>query len=214
MDKRLDGVAKAQVATRLAAVYLMDHKPTRRVATIRDSQITGLPDQEMHAAHAAGSARLRRPQAMGQCARPDRGGPGRRHQAAARRHLLGKRQLGASPARRSEELLGNRWSDPAPADRRRARTRCLRAAVAYSLANDETSLARLRDHFAPKMKGTPDANLFAVLSADIDQHGLAFRDAAAQIASVDTLEVLHEGLHQAQGGREVLISMASVATRC
>ena len=38
------------------------------------------------------------------------------------------------------------------------------------------------------MKGTPDANLFAVLSADIDQHGLAFRDAAARIASVDTLE--------------------------
>ena len=38
------------------------------------------------------------------------------------------------------------------------------------------------------MKGTPDANLFAVLSADIDQHGLAFRDAAAKIASVDTLE--------------------------
>ena len=26
VDKRLDGVAKAQVATRLAAVYLMDHK--------------------------------------------------------------------------------------------------------------------------------------------------------------------------------------------
>jgi hypothetical protein len=38
------------------------------------------------------------------------------------------------------------------------------------------------------MKGTPDANMFAVLSSDIDQHGLAFREAAAKIASVDTLE--------------------------
>jgi len=38
------------------------------------------------------------------------------------------------------------------------------------------------------MKSTSDANLFAVLSADIDQHGLAFRDAAARIASLDTLE--------------------------
>jgi hypothetical protein len=46
----------------------------------------------------------------------------------------------------------------------------------------------VRDHFAAKMKGTPDANLFQVLSADIDQHGLAFRDAAARIASLDTLE--------------------------
>ncbi len=48
MDKRLDGIAKAQVATRLAGVYLMDHKADKAVATIRDSQITGLPDDEMH----------------------------------------------------------------------------------------------------------------------------------------------------------------------
>ncbi len=38
------------------------------------------------------------------------------------------------------------------------------------------------------MKATPEANLFAVLSAVLDQHGLAFRDAAAKIASIDTLE--------------------------
>ena len=63
----------------------------------------------------------------------------------------------------------------------------MRAAVAYSLANDQPSLIRLRTHFAPKMRGTPDANMFSVLSADIDKHGLAFRDAAAKIASVDTL---------------------------
>ena len=61
-------------------------------------------------------------------------------------------------------------------------------AVAYSLANDEASLDRLRQHFAPKMQGTPDASPFAVLSQDIDLHGLAFRDAAAKIASVDTLQ--------------------------
>jgi len=64
----------------------------------------------------------------------------------------------------------------------------LRTAVAYSLANDEASLARIRARFGVKMKTTPDGNLFAVLSSDIDQHGLAFRDAAAKIASVDTLE--------------------------
>jgi phosphoribosylamine-glycine ligase len=46
----------------------------------------------------------------------------------------------------------------------------------------------VREHFAHLMKGTPDANLFAVLSSDIDAHGLAFRDAAAKIASVDTLQ--------------------------
>ena len=44
----MDGIAKAQVATKLAAVYLMDHKADKAVATIRDSQITGLPAEEMH----------------------------------------------------------------------------------------------------------------------------------------------------------------------
>jgi hypothetical protein len=64
----------------------------------------------------------------------------------------------------------------------------LRAAVAYSLANDEKSLERLRANFSPKMKVAPDGNLFAVLSAPIDMHGLAFRDAAGKIAGVDTLK--------------------------
>ena len=44
-------------------------------------------------------------------------------------------------------------------------------AVAYSLANDEASLDRLRENFAPKMTGTPDASAFAVLSQSIDLHG-------------------------------------------
>jgi hypothetical protein len=49
-------------------------------------------------------------------------------------------------------------------------------------------LDRLRRNFSPKMGGTPDASAFAVLSQSIAMHGLAFRDAAAQIASVDTLQ--------------------------
>jgi len=60
--------------------------------------------------------------------------------------------------------------------------------VSYSLANDETGLDRLRQHYAPKMQNTPDGNAFAVLAQEIDMHGLAFRDAAAKIASVDTLQ--------------------------
>ncbi|HTT98682.1 MAG TPA: hypothetical protein VMF58_11585, partial [Rhizomicrobium sp.] len=47
---------------------------------------------------------------------------------------------------------------------------------------------RLRDHFSAKMKPTLDANAFKVVSDRIDAHGAAFRDAAAQIASVDTLK--------------------------
>ncbi len=40
VDKRLDGVAKAQVATKLAAIYLMDHKPQAAVDALHNSQIS------------------------------------------------------------------------------------------------------------------------------------------------------------------------------
>ena len=186
VDKRLDGVARAQVATRLAGVYLMDHKPDKAVATIRDSQISGLPDDEMHQRmilEARAFAALKQWDNALDLVAVDQGDDTKRLRA----DIYWEAGNWAVAGQKIEELLDARASEGA-AFGEVERGQVLRAAVAYSLANDETSLARLREHFAPAMKGTQDANLFAVLSADIDQHGLAFRDAAAKIASVDTLE--------------------------
>ena len=94
VDKRLDGVAKAQVATRLAAVYLMDHKADKAVATLRDSQITGLPDDEMHnrlILEARAFAALKQWDNALDLIAVDQSED---TQAPARRHLLGNRQLG------------------------------------------------------------------------------------------------------------------------
>ena len=38
------------------------------------------------------------------------------------------------------------------------------------------------------MKVSPDASAFAVVTQRIDLHGLAFRDTARQVASIDTLQ--------------------------
>jgi hypothetical protein len=186
VDKRLDGIAKAQVATRLAAVYLMDHKADKAVAAIRDSQITGLPDDVMHERlliEARAFAALKQWDNALDLVAVDTADDTKRLRA----DIYWESGNWAVAGQKSEEMLETRWSDAGPlSDADRASV--LRMTVAYSLANDEASLARVRDHFAPKMKGTPDANLFAVLSSDIDAHGLAFRDAAARIASVDTLQ--------------------------
>jgi hypothetical protein len=186
VDKRLDGIAKAQVATRLAAVYLMDHKADKAVATIRDSQITGLPDDMLHERlliEARAFAALKQWDNALDLVAVDTADDTKRLRA----DIYWESGNWAVAGQKSEEMLETRWSDAGPlSDVDRAAV--LRAAVAYSLANDAASVARVREHFAPKMKGTPDANLFAVLSADIDAHGLAFRDAAAKIASVDTLQ--------------------------
>ena len=186
VDKRLDGIAKAQVATRLAAVYLMDHKADKAVATIRDSQITGLPAEEMHERmllQARAFAALKQWDNALDLIAVDQSDDTKRLRA----DIYWESGNWAVAGQKSEELLEGRWTDPVPLTITE-RNQLLRTAVAYSLANDEASLARIRARFGAKMKSTPDGNLFAVLSADIDQHGLAFRDAAARIASVDTLE--------------------------
>ncbi len=64
----------------------------------------------------------------------------------------------------------------------------MRAAVAYSLAGNDAALTRLRQRYSAKMNASPDAKAFAVVTEKIDQQGVAFRDLAKQIASVDSLQ--------------------------
>ena len=94
VDKRLDGVAKAQVATKLAAIYLMDHKPRTRARYDPHHSDQRPARRRPASATAAGGARLRRSQAMGQCARPDRGRPGRRTRRGCAPTSIGKAAIG------------------------------------------------------------------------------------------------------------------------
>ncbi|MEJ0027501.1 MAG: hypothetical protein WDN01_15865 [Rhizomicrobium sp.] len=186
IDKRLDGVARAQVATRLAMIYLMDQKPMKALDAIRTTQISTLPDDVGHQRlllEARAFAALKQWNNALDLIAVDPASD----TARLRADIYWESGNWAVAGQKAEELLGQRWSDAgplSPAEREEA----MRAAVAYSLANDEASLDRLRDHFGPKMKASPDGNAFAVIAQRIDEHGVAFRDRAAQIASIDTLQ--------------------------
>jgi tetratricopeptide (TPR) repeat protein len=186
VDKRLDGVAKAEVSTKLAGIYLMDHKPQSAVDLLHGSQISGLPDADNHERmilEARAFAALKQwDNALDLIAVDDQ--PDTRRLRADIYWESGNWEVAGQKA---EELLGAGWNDPAPlADNDRVLV--LRMAVAYSLADDSDSLDRLRQHFMAKMQNTSDGQAFNVLSQQIDMHGMAFRDAAAKIASVDTLQ--------------------------
>jgi tetratricopeptide (TPR) repeat protein len=186
VDKRLDGVAKAQVATRLAAVQVMDAKPADAISTLRNSEITGLPDDIVHGRlilEARAFAALKQyDNALDLIAVDD--SPETRQ---LRADIYWESGNWAVAGQKIEEMLAAQTVSPT-ALTAAERMDVLRAAIAYSLANDEKSLERLGASFTSKMKATPDANLFAVLIQPIDMHGLAFRDAAAKIASIDTLK--------------------------
>ena len=186
VTKRLDGVARAQVAARLALVQLMDHKPQAAIETLRTTRISTLPDDVNHQRLLLEARALAEEKQWDEALdliavdqAPDT--------MRLRSDIYWQSGNWAVAAQKAEESLGTRWSDAtplAPEERQEA----MRAAVAYSLANDETSLERIRDHFAAKIKSSPDASAFAVVTQRIDMHGMAFRDAAAQVASIDTLQ--------------------------
>ena len=94
----------------------------------------------------------------------------------------------AVAGQKTEELLGARWSDPAPLSDAE-RVQVLRMAVAYSLANDEASLDAAARAFRAQDEGHARRQRCSRCCRQRStMHGLAFRDAAAKIASVDTLE--------------------------
>ena len=186
MTKRLEGIARAQVATQLAMIQLMDHKPKDALTTLRSTEIAGLPDDIAHGRillQARALAALKQWDQSLDLIAVDEAADTRRLRA----DIYWESGNWAIAAQKAEELVGDRWSDANALDAD-TRTDIMRAAIAYSLAGDEVSLDRLRTHFTPKMKTGPDATAFAVVTQNIDLQGVAFRDLAGKIASVDTLE--------------------------
>lgn len=185
VTKRLDGVARAQVATRLAMIDLMDHNPTDALDALRTTQVSGLPPADAHARMILGARALAAlkqwDQALDMIATDD--SPDSRQLRADIYWESGNWELAGQKA----EELSVSTNSAAPLSRD-VQQEVMRAAIAYSLADDGAALERLRDRFAVMMRASPDSSAFAVVTQAVDTHGTAFRDMAAEIASVDTLE--------------------------
>jgi hypothetical protein len=85
-----------------------------------------------------------------------------------------------------ERLVGTRWQDSeALGDRERRDV--LRAAIAYSLADEALALERLRTRYAAKMADSRDARVFVFLTQPKIASAAAFREIARGVTSADTL---------------------------
>jgi hypothetical protein len=85
-----------------------------------------------------------------------------------------------------ERLVGTRWQAQAPlsdADR----TDVLRAAIAFSLADEALALDRIRAKFSAKMADSTDARTFAFLTQPQVTSTRAFRELARRVTGADTL---------------------------
>lgn len=187
IEQRLyGGVGKAQVAARLASIYLLDQKPEEALRIIRATAQNALPadlDRQRRLIEARTLASLKqydlaldllseitgpiadvlRADVLWEAQRWDETG-------AAVETLLVEAAAGTSP------LSGDQRFD------------IMRGAIAYSLADDEEGLTRLRSKFGNRMAETPDASAFAIVTDPIEKQGVAFRELASHIASVNTME--------------------------
>jgi tetratricopeptide (TPR) repeat protein len=144
-ENRLDGVPRAQVATDLALVYLMDKRPEDALNAINASRTTVLPNA-LNLQRRVISAR-----ALGALGRYDAGlemlGSDTSPDAQdVRAEIAWKQKAWSQAAAILEKSLGERFKKPGPlsADEE---GKVLRAGVAYTLAGDDAALTRLQSRY-------------------------------------------------------------------
>jgi len=186
VDHRLQGAARAQVATRLAVIYLMNRKADRALATLRATRAGDLANelrnQRLLLEARALSDLGRHDLALEVIANLDG-----RETVRLRSDILWAARRWAKSAEQIELYYGDRWKDWQSLNEV-DRADILRAAIGYALGEDALGLGRFRQKYAAKMAQTPDAHAFEIVSASLGTAGAEFRDIARAAASVDTLE--------------------------
>jgi hypothetical protein len=191
VDHRLQGAARAQIATRLAVIYLMSRKPDRAIQALRATRAADLPNDVRN------QRLLVEARALSDVGRHDvaleviaslEGREVERLRAdvlwAARRWREAGEQI--------EKLYGERWRDFTPLTEAE-RADILRAGLAYSLADDALGLDRFRQKYAAKMADGPDKRAFAVAIDRSAADSAEFAEIARKVSAADTLEsFLHE----------------------
>ncbi len=186
VDHRLQGAARAQVATRLAVIYLMNRKPDRALATLNATRTAELPNELRN------QRLLIEARALSDIGRHDValeviGNIEGREATRLRSDVLWAAKRWRESAEQIELLYGDRWRDWRPLDDAE-RADVLRAALAYSLAEDRLGLDRFVGKYAAKMAEGPDGQAFQVLTSPENVKSSEFREIARAVAAVDTLE--------------------------
>ena len=186
VDHRLQGAARAEVATRLAVIYLMNHKADRALATLQATRTGDL------ASELRNQRLLLEARALSDLGRHDLAleviaNMEGREVIRLRSDILWAARRWAKSAEQIELYYGERWKEWQPLNDVE-RADILRAAVGYALGEDPLGLSRFREKYAAKMAQTPDARAFEIVTAALGTSGAEFREIARAAASVDTLE--------------------------
>ena len=186
IDKRLEGAARAQVAARLAMVYLTNRKPDRAIATLRSTRMADL----------SGELRQQRllleARALSDVGRHDLAldiimNISGREAIRLRSDIYWAARQWRASSEQIELYYADRWRDFKPLNPVE-KGDVIRAMVGYALAEDAIGLARFREKYAPLMSGAGDRATFETASKLTGSSTTDFAQIAKMAATVDTLD--------------------------
>jgi hypothetical protein len=186
IDHRLQGAARAQVAARLAVIYLLNRKPDMALQSLRATRSSDLNNELRN------QRLLLEARALSETGRHDvalevvanvEGNESER----VRADILWRARRWREAAEQIERLYAERWRDFAPLSDTE-RPDILRAAIGFVLGEDSLGLTRFREKYAGKMTDGPDSKSFQIVTTPLAATGAEFRAIAKAAIGVDTLE--------------------------
>ena len=186
VDKRLEGAARAQVAARLAMVYLSNRKPDRAVAALRSTRIADLSG-ELRQQRLLLEARAQSDVGRHDLALDIVSNITGREAIRLRSDIYWASRQWREASEQIELYYADRWRDFKPLNATE-KSDVLRTVVGYALAEDAIGLARFREKYAPLMSGDTDRLAFDTASKPAASSSAEFAAIAKMVAGVDTLE--------------------------
>lgn len=186
IDHRLEGAARAQVAARLATIYLMNRKPNRAIAALRTTRIADLAG-ELRQQRLLLEARAQSDIGRRDLALDIISNLTGREAIRLRSDIYWAARRWRESAEQIELLYGDRWRDFKPLTDME-KSDIIRATIGYALANDAIGLARFREKYAPKMESASDRSAFAIASKPASADSADFAKIAKMAAAIDTLD--------------------------
>ncbi|WP_338828077.1 tetratricopeptide repeat protein [Bradyrhizobium sp. 27S5] len=186
VDKRLEGAARAQVAARLAMVYLMNRKPDRAIGALRSTRIADLSG-ELRQQRLLLEARAQSDVGRHDLALDIISNITGREAIRLRSDIYWASRHWREASEQIELYYGDRWRDFIPLNPGE-KADIIRAVVGYALAEDAIGLSRFREKYAPLMSGDADRLAFDAASKPVATSSAEFAQIARMAASVDTLD--------------------------
>jgi tetratricopeptide (TPR) repeat protein len=186
VDKRLEGAARAQVAARLAMVYLTNRKPDRAIAALRTTRIADLSG-ELRQQRLLLEARAQSDVGRHDLALDIISNIGGREAIRLRSDIYWASRRWREASEQIELYYADRWRDFKPLNPVE-KGDVIRAVVGYALAEDAIGLARFREKYVPLMSGEADRAAFETASKPAAADSAEFADIAKMAARVDTLD--------------------------